>query len=91
MPNLPLKEIAGVQISRQGVEMLTEYVDKRKDPRNRTYYWQGRDRQSFGEDPRIDGAALGQNFISITPVKCDMTDYRVLEDLMNWDLDQWMK
>ena len=91
MPNLPLKEIAGVQFSRQGVEMLTEYVDKRTDPRNRTYYWQGRDMQSFGEDPRIDGAVLGQNFISITPVKCDMTDYRVLEDLMNWDLDQWMK
>jgi 5'-nucleotidase len=55
------------------------------DPRNRTYYWQGRDMQSFGEDARIDGAALNQNFISITPVKCDMTDYRTLEDLAEWD------
>jgi 5'-nucleotidase len=42
--------------------------------------------QSFGEDPEIDGAALGQNFISITPVKCDMTDYHVLEDLRSWGL-----
>jgi 5'-nucleotidase len=86
MPNLPLKAIAGVQISHQGVEILNEYVDKRIDPRNRTYYWQGRDMQSFGEDFRVDGAALGQNFISITPVKCDMTDYSVLEDLAGWDL-----
>jgi 5'-nucleotidase len=85
MPNLPLKAIVGVQISRQGVEILSEYVDKRMDPRNRTYYWQGRDMQSFGEDSRIDGTALNQNFISITPVKCDMTDYRVLEDLAEWD------
>ena len=38
------------------------------------------------EDPEIDGAALDQNFISITPVKCDMTDYHVLKDLRNWDL-----
>jgi len=86
MPNLPLKAIAGVRISRQGVELLTEYIDKRLDPRNRTYYWQGRDMQSFGEDCRIDGAALNQNFISITPVKCDMTDYRALEELAEWDL-----
>jgi 5'-nucleotidase len=42
--------------------------------------------QSFGDDPEIDGAALGQNFISITPVKCDMTDYHLLEDLRSWGL-----
>ena len=86
IPNRPLKQIAGVRISRQGVGLLSEYVEKRRDPRNRTYYWQGRDMQSFGEDPEIDGAALGQNFISITPVKCDMTDYHVLEDLRSWGL-----
>jgi 5'-nucleotidase len=91
MPNLPLKAIAGVRFSRQGVAILTEYVEKRKDPRNRIYYWQGRDMQSFGDDSRIDGAALKQNFISITPVKCDMTDYRLLEDLAEWDFDGWIE
>ena len=58
IPNQPLRQIAGVRISRQGVELLSEYVEKRTDPRNRTYYWQGRDMQSFGDDPEIDGAAL---------------------------------
>ncbi len=88
IPNRPLKEIAGVRISRQGVGLLSEYVEKRRDPRNRTYYWQGRDMQSFGEDPEVDGTALGQNFISITPVKCDMTDYHVLADLRSWRLKE---
>jgi len=87
LPNLPLQEIAGVRISRQGVEVLAEYIEKRLDPRNRTYYWQGEDRQSFGNDPQVDGVALAQNFISITPVKCDMTDYRVMENLADWELD----
>ena len=82
-----MKAIAGVRISRQGVQILTEYIDKRTDPRNQTYYWQGMDMQKFGEDSRIDGSALNQNFISITPVKCDMTDYRALEDLAGWDLE----
>ncbi|UCD79551.1 MAG: 5'/3'-nucleotidase SurE [Desulfobacterales bacterium] len=90
LPNLPLKKIAGVRISRQGVELLSDYVEKRLDPRNRTYYWQGEDRQSFGNDPQVDGVALAQNFISITPVKCDMTDYSVMENLASWGLDEWL-
>jgi 5'/3'-nucleotidase len=90
LPNLPLKEIAGVRISRQGVEVLSEYVEKRLDPRNRTYYWQGEDRQSFGNDPQVDGVALAQNFISITPVKCDMTDYQAMEGLADWEADKWL-
>ena len=91
IPNRPLEEIAGVRISRQSVEMLSEYVEKRQDPRNRTYFWQGKDMQSFGADPRLDGAVLKEHFISITPVKCDMTDYRMLEDLQNWELDGTIK
>jgi 5'-nucleotidase len=90
IPNRPLKEIVGVRISRQGVELVSEYVEKRMDPRNRTYYWQGRDMQSFGVDPAIDGTPLGQNYISITPVKCDMTDYNMLENLRRWDLSKTM-
>jgi 5'-nucleotidase len=91
MPDLPLKEIAGVRVSRQGVMELSEYVEKRTDPRNRTYYWQGRDTQSFEQDPLIDGTALDQKFISITPVKCDMTDYGVLENMAGWDFDEWIE
>ena len=91
IPNRPLGEIAGVRISRQSVEMLSGYVEKRKDPRNRTYFWQGKDMQSFGADPRIDGAALKEHFISITPVKCDMTDYDALEDLQGWELEGVIK
>jgi 5'-nucleotidase len=88
IPNRPMREITGVRISRQGTGLLSEYVEKRMDPRNRTYYWQGPDMQSFEDDPAVDGTALGLNFISITPVKCDMTDYRVLEDLRSWGLNK---
>ena len=91
IPNRPREEIAGIRISRQGVEMLSEYVERRTDPRNRTYYWQGRDMQSFGDDLQIDGVALGRNYISITPVRCDMTDYRMLEEMKNWDFSLKVK
>ena len=88
MPNRPLKDIAGIRISRQAVTILSEYVEKRADPRNRTYFWQGRDMQSFESDSQLDGAALKNHYISITPVKCDMTDYRMLEDMKDWNLGE---
>jgi len=91
LPNRPLEEIAGVRISSQSVEMLFDYVEKRQDPRNRTYFWQGKDTQSFGADSRIDGTALKHRFISITPVKCDTTDYHTLGDMEGWELDQIIK
>ena len=91
IPNRPLKDIAGVRISRQSVGMLSEYVEKRMDPRNRTYFWQGKDMQTFGTDPLLDGAVLKERCISITPVKCDMTDYQALEDLKSWNLDLIVK
>lgn len=85
-PKVPPEEIAGVAISRHGLEAPPETMEKRIDPRNRVYYWQGADRQSFGVDPDVDGAVLRRGFISITPIHCDMTDYRLLEDLKQWGI-----
>jgi len=88
IPDTPWEDIAGIRISRQGSEFFTEYIEKRTDPRNRTYYWQGTDPQTSYKDPDLDGAAIGRNFISITPIKCDMTDYDALEDLKGWNISK---
>ncbi|MGD8991246.1 MAG: 5'/3'-nucleotidase SurE [Desulfobacterales bacterium] len=81
IPNRPLAEIAGVQFSRLDMDFFPEYIDKRIDPRNRTYYWQGCDSLPQDKSIEIDGSALCKDFISITPIKCDQTDYGVLENL----------
>jgi 5'-nucleotidase len=86
-PNASWQDIAGVRISRHGLALFKDYVEKRIDPRQRTYYWQGADMQVFDDDPEIDGAALRRRFISITPIQCDMTDYASLNELRQWDLD----
>jgi 5'-nucleotidase len=87
IPNLPRTEIAGVRISRHGLTLFKEYMEKRVDPRNRIYYWQGADRQIFDEDLDVDGTALRHRYITITPIKCDMTDYDMLQELKQWQLD----
>ena len=84
IPNRPLAEISGVQFSRLDMDFFPEYIDRRMDPRQRTYYWQGCDSLPQGKSIDIDGSALCKDFISITPIKCDQTDYDVLEDMKDW-------
>lgn len=86
IPNRPLAEIAGVQFSRLDMDFFPEYIDKRTDPRQRTYYWQGCDSLPQGKSIDIDGSALCEDFISITPIKCDQTDYDVLANMKDWKI-----
>jgi 5'-nucleotidase len=85
-PNRRREEIAGVRISRHGLSCFQEYMEKRVDPRERVYYWQGADMQTFGDDLDIDGAALSRGFITITPITCDATDYKTLDVLRDWSI-----
>ena len=85
IPACASEDIAGVRITRQGISPLKETFHKRMDPRNQTYYWQGVETQVFDQEPDTDGAALCQNYISVTPVQCDMTDYRAMEYLKSWN------
>ena len=87
IPKGALAKSAGIRFSQQGLELYPEYLEKRTDPRNRLYYWQGCDSPYAGENTDIDGTALSKHYISITPIKCDMTDYKLLEDLKNWQFE----
>jgi 5'-nucleotidase len=84
-PNLPMKKIAGVRVCRQNTALYSEYIEKRIDPRNNIYYWQGFDAIPCDKDSDLDSTAVYQKYISITPIKCDMTDYQTLEKLKNWN------
>ena len=86
IPDLDLSDISGIVFSRQGVQRFVESVEKRTDPRHRPYYWQGPDQQTFERSPDVDGTALEDTFISITPIKCDTTDYDLLKTMQEWKI-----
>jgi 5'-nucleotidase len=85
-PGTPLEMITGVCVSRQSLSPLPERFEKRSDPWDRPYYWSGCNPGGGHKTPGTDSAALGSNFISITPIKCDMTDYGMLNELSSWDI-----
>ncbi|MBO8130146.1 MAG: 5'/3'-nucleotidase SurE [Candidatus Marinimicrobia bacterium] len=85
VPNVKsIDEIKGVRITRQGTSGYAESFDKRVDPRNRTYYWMEGDKIIKEDDINIDDVALINNYISITPIHYDLTNYTVINHFKKW-------
>ncbi len=86
IPSLPENEIKGIKITRQGLARFKEIYEKQVDPRKRIYYWlKGELALSDIVDPEIDSLAVKQSFISITPIKFQLTDENFMETLSKWD------
>ena len=86
IPDKPINEISGVKISRQGLFPLKDAFEHRSDPKNISYYWQTCKLSRIQDVSNIDQSDIYNNYISITPIKCDSTDYSVIEDLKQWNL-----
>lgn len=84
IPNVPAEEISGIRISRQGLAAFDQSFDRRQDPRRRTYFWQGVDGQKFEANPEVDGTALAEKYVTVTPLRCDMTQYSAMQQLEGW-------
>lgn len=79
--NIPAGPIKGTRLTHQGIKMARADVVEGIDPRGRPYYWIGQQQISWKEDEGSDYAAVAKGYVSITPLRTDMTDYRALEFL----------
>jgi len=85
VPNLPLDNIRGMQITRQGTSVYRDELVARIDPYGRPYYWLG------GEAPTGDVTVVGtdiwavhQGYVSITPIHLDLTAHPMIDTLHTW-------
>ncbi|MEW6008163.1 MAG: 5'/3'-nucleotidase SurE [Candidatus Omnitrophota bacterium] len=85
IPAVNKKNIKGVKIVRQTKVAIKERFDKRVDPRKHIYYWlTGEVIESDGKKD-ADIEAIRHNYVSITPIHCDMTNYDFMDELKRWD------
>jgi 5'-nucleotidase len=79
-------DVQGVRVTRLGSRIYHDTLVKKVDPRGRDYYWIG------GEDPEwecivgTDFHAVHQGWISVTPMRLDLTADGALAELEAWDL-----
>ena len=81
VPYLPQGDYAGVQFTRQGVRLYHDKLEKRTDPRGVPYYWIGGEPPSGVEEEGTDYGAIKHGFISVTPLRMDMTDTKRLDKI----------
>jgi len=87
VPDLPETKIKGVKITQLGVRNYDNLFEERKDPRGNTYYWLGGGVLKEEQHEESDVYAVQQGFISVTPIKLDLTDYQLIRDYRNLSAD----
>ncbi|MBT3514899.1 MAG: 5'/3'-nucleotidase SurE [Nitrospina sp.] len=86
IPAVPESEVKGVSITRQGKSRVIETFDKRVDPRKNTYYWMAGEMRFDEVDEEADCFQVSNNYISITPIHFDLTNYSTINKLKSWDI-----
>jgi len=87
VPYLADGEIKGYHITRQGLRVYRERLDRRFDPRGRPYYWIGGDAPTGVPEEGTDFGSLATGYVSITPLTLDLTADDMLGSLQGWDWD----
>jgi 5'-nucleotidase len=85
IPQLPLDEIKGTRITRQGLRVYRDRLDRRVDPRGRPYYWIGGDAPTGIPEEGTAVGALSEGYVSISPLQLDLTMYSAIPALGDWN------
>jgi 5'-nucleotidase len=93
VPALKMSEIMGVIITRQGIRRYHDVFQKRVDPRGKTYYWLAGEVLEELDEPDssnvlgstlTDVQAIREDYITVTPLKYNLTYTSGLETLTTW-------
>ena len=80
--NIPnTKNIKGAKFTKLGYRLYGNDAHKYKDPRGEEYYWIGLHPLAFKEERGTDFDAVKNGYVSITPIKLDMTGYEALNNI----------
>ena len=83
--NIPKGEPKGIRITKQGFKTARPVISEHIDPRGKLYYWIGEVREGFRAEGGTDFEAIDQGFVSVTPMRSDLTSHSGVEKLKNWN------
>lgn len=81
IPKLKKEEIKGIRICRQAKAKWEENFDERTNPQGKKYYWLTGYFNNMDSGDDADETALMEGYISIVPVKFDLTGYEYINQL----------
>ena len=84
VPDIPIEELKGIQVTRLGHRHQAECMQKMQDPWNRDIYWYGVLGKELDGGEGTDFYAVACNYASVTPLTVDMTAHRSIDNLKSW-------
>lgn len=85
VPDDPDQNLDRYLITHQGRRRFAETVIQKEDPRGRSYFWIGGEPLPPEGGIETDVGAVGDGFISVTPLHADMTNHQALERIRSWN------
>jgi len=76
--NIPPPPLKGIKVTKVGIKRYEPEIIEKKDPRENSYYWIGRGNPKIIGDDETDVRAAQKGFITITPLRIDLTDYAAM-------------
>ncbi|MGH1361047.1 MAG: 5'/3'-nucleotidase SurE [Burkholderiaceae bacterium] len=84
IPDLPADQIQGVQVTRLGKRHHAEPVIEAVNPRGDKIYWIGPAGGARDAGPGTDFHATESGFVSVTPLRMDLTHEQDLDTVASW-------
>jgi 5'-nucleotidase len=83
--NIPKGTPKGICITKQGLKDAHPVISEHIDPRGKPYYWIGEQRNGFHAEGGTDFEAIDEGYVSVTPMRTDLTNYLAIEALKKWE------
>lgn len=87
VPDIPEEQIAGVKLTRQGKSKWDDIYEQRIDPYGRNYYWLKGILMEVDTEIETDQVAIRKNYVSVSPIHFDLTDYETFKKMKNWEIE----
>ena len=84
VPDIPYESINGYVVTRLGKRHKAEPVIKTTSPRGDSVYWVGAAGAAQDAGPGTDFNAINQNFVSVTPLQMDLTNFSQQSMVITW-------
>jgi 5'-nucleotidase len=83
--NVPKGIPKGFRITKQGFKDARPVISEHIDPRGKAYYWISEERNGFHAEGGTDFEAIDEGFVSVTPMRSDLTNHRAIDLLKKWE------
>ncbi len=87
VPDVPEDQIVGIKLTRQGKSKWDDVYEQRVDPYGKNYYWLTGNLMEVDTEMETDQVAIRKNYVSVSPIHFDLTDYETYKRMKNWKIE----